>query len=136
LSPWSTTTFPRCGEIGLSWVNQNYIREETSLAANAKLVSVQNRIALAHAWGGGEVASADGIRFVVPVATVHARPNPKYFGIGRGVTYYNLSSNQFTGLNAIIVPGTLRDSMVLLALVLEQQTELQPTQIMTDTGAY
>ncbi|MBU2808928.1 Tn3 family transposase [Acidithiobacillus ferrooxidans F221] len=41
-----------------------------------------------------------------------------------------------TGLNAITVPGTLRDSLVLLAVVLEQQTELQPTQIMTDTGAY
>ena len=120
----------------LSWVNQNYIREETLLAANAKLVSAQNQIALAHAWGGGEVASADGIRFVVPVATVHAGPNPKYFGIGRGVTYYNLTSNQFTGLNAITVPGTLRDSLVLLAVVLEQQTELQPIQIMTDTGAY
>ena len=50
-----------------------------------------------------EVASADGIRFVVPVATVHVGPNPKYFGIGRGVTYYNLTSNQFTGLNAITV---------------------------------
>jgi hypothetical protein len=36
--------------------------------------------------GGGEVASADGMRFVVPVRTVHAGPNPKYFGIGRGVT--------------------------------------------------
>jgi TnpA family transposase len=120
----------------LSWVNQNYIREETLLAANAKLVSAQNQIALARAWGGGEVASADGIRFVVPVATVHAGPNPKYFGIGRGVTYYNLTSNQFTGLNAITVPGTLRDSLVLLAVVLEQQTELQPIQIMTDTGAY
>jgi TnpA family transposase len=121
----------------LSWVNQNYIREETLLAANAKLVSAQNQIArLAHAWGCGEVASADVMRFVVPVATVHAGPNPKYFGMGRGVTYYNLGSNQFTGLNAIIVPGTLRDSMVLLALVLEQQTELQPTQILTDTGAY
>jgi TnpA family transposase len=34
------------------------------------------------------------------------------------------------------VPGTLRDSLVLLAVVLEQQTEVQPTQIMTDTGAY
>lgn len=34
------------------------------------------------------------------------------------------------------MPGTLRDSLVLLAVVLEQQTELQPTQIMTDTGAY
>jgi TnpA family transposase len=33
-------------------------------------------------------------------------------------------------------PGTLRDSLVLLAVVLEQQTELKPTQIMTHTGAY
>jgi TnpA family transposase len=39
-------------------------------------------------------------------------------------------------LNAITVPGTLRDSLILLAVVLEQQTELQPTKIMTDTGAY
>lgn len=39
-------------------------------------------------------------------------------------------------LNAITVPGTLRDSLVLLAVVLEQETELQPTQIMTDTGVY
>ena len=30
----------------------------------------------------------------------------------------------------------MRDSLVLLAVVLEQQTELKPTQIMTDTGAY
>ena len=52
------------------------------------------------------------------------------------MTYYDLTSNQFTGLNGIAVPGTLRDSLVLLAVVLEQQTELQPTQIMTDTGAY
>lgn len=120
----------------LSWVNQNYLRDETLVAANALLVAAQNGIPLAHAWGGGEVASADGIRFVVPVKTIHAGPNPKYFGVGRGVTYYNLISNQFTGLHGITVPGTLRDSLTLLAVVLEQQTELQPTQIMTDTGAY
>ena len=82
------------------------------------------------------MASADGLRFVVPVRTVHAGPNPKYFGMGDGVTYYNLVSNQFTGLNGIVVPGTLRDSLALLAVVLEQQTELNPTEIMTDTGAY
>lgn len=120
----------------LVWVDQNYVREETLSAANAHLVAAQNRIALAQLWGGGEVASADGLRFVVPVRTVHAGPNPKYFGPGRGVTWYNLISDQFTGLNAITVPGTLRDSLILLAVVLEQPTELQPTQIMTDTGAY
>jgi len=104
--------------------------------ANGRLVSAQNKSPLAQTWGGGEVASADGLRFVVPVRTIHARPNPKYFGIGRGVTYYNLVSDQFTGLNAVVVPGTLRDSLVLLSVVLDQQTELIPTEITTDTGAY
>ena len=120
----------------LSWVDQNYIRDDTLTAANVMLVAAQSRPALANLWGGGEVASADGMRFVVPVRTVHAGPNPKYFGLGRGVTWYNLLSDQFSGLNDITVPGTLRDSPVLLAVVLEQQTDLQPTQIMTDTGAY
>jgi TnpA family transposase len=120
----------------LAWVKQHYIRDDTLTAANAKLVSAQNRIALAHVWGSGEVASADGIRFVVPIRTVHAGPNPKYFGQLKGVTWYNLLSNQFTGLNAIPTPGTLRDSLALLAVVLEQKTELKPTRIMTDTGAY
>ena len=120
----------------LSWVDQNYVRDDTLTAANAILVAAQSRMALANLWGGGEVASADGIRFVVPVRTVHAGPNPKYFGVGRGVTWYNLISDQFSGLNDITVPGTLRDSLILLAVVLEQQTDLQPTQIMTDTGAY
>jgi TnpA family transposase len=120
----------------LAWVEQNYLRAETLSPANARLVAVQNGLKLAHAWGGGEVASADGLRFVVPVRTVHAGYNPKYFGRRPGVTWYNLMSNQFSGLNAITVPGTLRDSLVLLSVVLEQETELQPTQIMTDTGAY
>jgi TnpA family transposase len=120
----------------LSWVNQNFIRNETLVEANACLVAAQNKIPLVQRWGGGEVASADGLRFVVPVRTLHAGPNPKYFGYERGATYYNLVSDQFTGLNAIVIPGTLRDSLYLLAVVLEQQTELHPTEIMTDTGAY
>jgi TnpA family transposase len=45
-------------------------------------------------------------------------------------------SDQYTGLNGVVVPGTLRDSLVLLSVVLEQETELKPVEIMTDTGAY
>ena len=62
--------------------------------------------------------------------------NPKYFGAGRGITYYNLVSDRFTGLNAIVVPGTLRDSLVILGLLLGKETDLAPTEIMTDTAAY
>lgn len=120
----------------LAWVDQNYLRDETHTAANNILVAAQSQTQLAKVWGGGEVASADGLRFTVPVRTVHAGTNPKYFGFGRGVTWYNLLSDQCSGLNGITVPGTLRDSLVLLALVLEQETELRPSQIMTDTGAY
>lgn len=52
------------------------------------------------------------------------------------MTWYKLISDQFSGLNYITVPGTLRYSLILLGVVLEEPTELQPTKIMTDTGAY
>lgn len=54
----------------------------------ARLVDAQARIPLARAWGGGEVASAGGLRFRVPVRTIHAGPNPTYFHFGQGVTYW------------------------------------------------
>jgi TnpA family transposase len=120
----------------LSWVQQNYIRAETLAKANARLVDYQAQIPLARAWGGGEVASADGLRFVVPVRTLNAGPNSKYFGTGRGVTYYNFTSDQFTGFHAIVVPGTLRDSLLILEGLLEQQTGLRPHEVMSDTAGY
>lgn len=70
----------------LSWVQQNYLRAETLIRANACLVDTQAKISLAQEWGGGEVASADGLRFVVPVRTINAGPNPKYYGANHGVT--------------------------------------------------
>lgn len=99
-------------------------------------MDAQTHIPLAQAWGGGEVASADGLRFVVPVHTLSAGPNSKYFGRGRGITYYNFTSDQFTGFHGLVVPGTLRDSLVVLVGLLEQQTSLRPREIMTDTSGY
>lgn len=82
------------------------------------------------------MASADGLRFIVPVRTLNAGPNSKYFGQGRGITYYNFTSDQFTGFHGLVVPGTLRDSLVVLVGLLEQQTSLQPKELMTDTSGY
>ena len=118
----------------LGWVLQNYLRADTLIAANARLVDYQATLPLAQAWGGGEVASADGLRFVTPIRTINAGPNRKYFGSGRGVTYYNFTSDQFTGFHGIVIPGTLRDSLFILEGLLEHQTSLQPTQLMSDTA--
>jgi hypothetical protein len=43
----------------LTWVKQNYLRAETLVRANARLVDYQSTIPLAKKWGGGEVASAE-----------------------------------------------------------------------------
>jgi hypothetical protein len=37
----------------LSWVKQNYLRAETLVRANARLVDYQSTLALAQRWGGG-----------------------------------------------------------------------------------
>jgi Tn3 transposase DDE domain len=46
---------------------------------------------------------------VVSVRTLHAGHNSKYFHVERGVTYYNFTSNQFSGFHGIVIPGTLHD---------------------------
>ena len=58
--------------------------------------------------------------------TLHARPNPMYFGFERGVTYNTLISDQFTGFNASVIPGTLRDSLYLLSVVLKTAEGASP----------
>ena len=136
LAPLIRREIPALTESRLSWVQQNYIRAETLIRANARLVDAQAQLPLAQAWGGGEVASADGLRFVVPVRTINAGPNSKYFGTGRGITYYNFTSDQFTGFHGIVIPGTLRDSLFILEGLLEHETGLNPREVMSDTAGY
>ncbi|MGW4472485.1 Tn3 family transposase [Nonomuraea sp. NPDC004354] len=121
----------------LFWAEQNYIRAATLTAANATLVDYHATQEIVQTWGGGELASADGLRFVVPVKTINAGPNTKYFGKGkgaRGVTYYNFTSDQFTGFHGIVIPGTPKDWYYILEGLLEQETSLRPTEIVSDTA--
>lgn len=122
----------------LSWVSQNYVRAETIAAANELLLKVHARIPLVETLGDGHIATVDGMRFRVPVRSIHAGPNPRYFDTGRGVTWLNYMSDQFAGLRAIVVPGTVRDSLVTLDGLLELQPPGAggPTMIITDQASY
>lgn len=128
---------PALTEDRLIHVQQNYLRPETIARANVRLVEVHTQNPLTAVWGGGDFASADGLRFVVPVRSLNAGPNCKYFGAGRGATLINYALNHFFGFNGTIVAGTLRDSRVILDGLLEQESPLlQPQEIMTDTASY
>ena len=136
LDPMIRPDVPALRRDRLSWISQNFIRDETLRGANARLVAAHDALPIARVWGQGDVVSADGVRFVVRGEPIHAGYNPRYFGRKRGVTWYNLVSDQSTGLGGVAVPGTLRDSMVILGLLLEQETQFDPNEVMTDTAAY
>ncbi len=120
----------------LSHVDLHYLRPENYAAANAVLIDAQADLDLAQAWGGGLVAAVDGMRFVVPVPTVDARPNPKYFGRGKGVTWLNAVSDHAVGIAGQVVSGTPRDSLRLIDLIYAQDGGRRPEVLVTDTGSY
>lgn len=60
----------------LAHVDQFYLRSDTIAAANAMLITTQARVPLAQVWGGGLLASVDGLRFVVPMRTINSGPSP------------------------------------------------------------
>lgn len=133
LEPLIRSNVPALTRHRLNRTKANYLRAETITNANARLVDFQATLPLAQLWGG-EVASADGMRFVTPVRTINAGPNRKYFGHSRGITWYNVMSDQYSGFHDILIPRTLRDSVFVLEGLLEKETGLNPPEIMTDTA--
>lgn len=134
LDPLVRRDVPALARGRLSSVLQNFLRLQTLVRARARLVQAHDSIPLARRWGTGELATADGVRFLVPVASANSGPNPKYFGFGRGITYYHFTSDHGAGFHDLVVPGTTRDSLFLLAGLLEQRTILNPREVMTDTA--
>jgi TnpA family transposase len=82
------------------------------------------------------VASADGLRFRVPIETRNADYSWKYFGEGKGVTYFTFMSDQFVGFYGVVIPGAVREALYILDGLLEQQTAFKPVEIMCDTAGY
>src|SRR5690349_2638941 len=84
----------------------------------------------------GLVAAVDGMRFVVPVRTIHARPNPKYFAQRRGATWLDAVNDQAVGTAGMVVSGAPRDSMHLIDPLYRRDGGRRPEVVITDTGSY
>ena len=134
LEPLARKKVPALTRSRLAFVAQNYFRAETETRANTRFVNFQATMALARQWGGGDVASVDGLRFIVPVRTINAGPNPHYFHYGAGVTLYSFVSNQFTGFHHMVIRGTDRDSFYILGGPIDNVTSLSPVQFISDTA--
>ena len=86
-APIAVPGVPALARHRLGYVKHTFLRTENYAATNPHLVTAQAGIGFAQALGGGLVAAIDGMRFVVPVPSAHARPNKKHFGPKRGITW-------------------------------------------------
>jgi len=120
----------------LSWCNTWYIRDETLREATKALVNYHYHLPLSHLWGNGILSSSDGQRFPVKGKVRQARTLPRYFGYGKGITFYTWVSDQFSQYGAKPIPSTHRDATYVLDEQLNNETELPLLEHTTDTAGY
>ncbi|MFQ4142457.1 Tn3 family transposase [Chlorogloeopsis sp. ULAP02] len=120
----------------LSWCNTWYIRDDTLREANTALINYHYHQPLSQLWGGGMLSSSDGQRFPVKGSVRQGRPLPRYFGYGKGITFYSWTSDQFSQYGSKAVPTTVRDATYVLDEILNNETELPILEHTTDTAGY
>ncbi len=120
----------------LLWHTQWYLDETTLPLANTALVNYHHSLSLSQLWGGGTLSSSDGQRFPVAVKNRQAVALPRYFGYGRGVTFYTWTSDQFSQYGNKVIPSTTRDATYLLDGILDNETDLTILEHTTDTAGY
>ena len=120
----------------LAWCTTWYLREETLRPALAAIVNYHHRLPFSRHWGGGTLSSSDGQRFPVSVTTRTATALPRYFGLGKGLTFYTWTSDQFSQYGSKVIPATVRDATYVLDELLDNETELPLLEHTTDTAGY
>ncbi len=120
----------------LLWHTHWFLREETLQQAIDAIVNFHHPLPLAQCWGGGTISSSDGQRFPVAVKNAQAAALPKYFGYGKGVTFYTWTSDQLSQFAHKVIPATVRDATYVLDGILDNQTELNLLEHATDTAGY
>ena len=137
LTPVVKPDVPALTRVRLVQVDQGYFRAENISAGNGLFIEAQAKIDVARAWGGGLVASADGVRFTVPVKSLYSGHSPKYFGLRhKGATWLNVINDQVMGLGGVVVPGTLRDSLFILDAIHARDGGPKPEAVITGTASY
>lgn len=135
----SLKTMARMAELPyerLAWVTTWYLRTETLEAANVDLVNFQYHQPLSRVWGDGSLSSSDGQRFPVSVRSSNATALPRYYGFGRGLTFYTWTADTHAQYGVRVTPSTVRDATYVHDAIRDNQTELPIVEHTTDTHGF
>lgn len=113
-----------------------YVRESTVREAIIALVDYHHGLPLATTFGAGTSAMSDGIRFGVTARSLYARHNPRLPTRTRGVTVYDMTSDQGSQPYLDVIRCDIRESAAVLDAALHHETELPLKEHFTDTHGY
>lgn len=82
------------------------------------------------------LSSSDEQNFPVTVKNTQATALPRYFGYGRGVTFYTWTSDQFSQYGNNVIPSMTRNATYLLDGILNNETDLTILEHTNDTAGY
>lgn len=120
----------------LWWVATNYFSDENTKKANDLLINFHHKQWVSSYWGGGTLSSSDGQRFPTSGKIRNAQALPKYFGYGKGVTFYTHTSDQYSQYGTKVISATERDATYVLDEILNNETDLSILEHTTDTHGY
>jgi TnpA family transposase len=118
----------------LSWSIDWHIREETLLAALAKLDNFVLAAPLSSAWGDGTTSSSDGMRFYVGVQAANAEYNAKYFQVRRGANMYIHAADIWMPFSKPQIIGTNEEALYVIDALCHHESDLHIQEHYTDTG--
>lgn len=120
----------------LAWHTTWYIREETLKSGFTALVNTQHQQWLTKFWGDGTLSSSDGQRFPTTGKNRMGTALPRYFGYGRGLTFYTWTSDQYSQFGTKPTRTTERDATYVLDEILGNESELPLLNHTVDTAGY
>jgi len=104
--------------------------------AITRLVNFQYHQPLSRHWGNSTLSSSDGQRFPVALSNRKARALPRYFGYGKGLTFYTWTSDQHSQYGSKPTITTDRDALYILDEILNNETELPLLEHAADTAGF
>ncbi len=121
----------------LRHVLNDFVREETLIAANAEIVNQHHELPLSAMHGTGTLSSSDAQRFGIRASSLLASYYPRYYGYyDKAIGIYTHVSDQYSVFSTKVISCNPCEALYVLDGLLENNTILKIREHTTDTHGY
>ena len=121
----------------LRHVLNDFVREETLMAANAEIVHRHHELPLSAIHGTGTLSSSDAQRFGIRASSLLASYYPRYYGYyDKAIGIYTHVSDQSAVFSTKVISCNPREALYVLDGLLENNTILKIREHTTDTHGF